>query len=56
MFMPAIERFAAQLPLLRGLHLRGSERWPHIAGWLAALDARPSYQQVKTKPRFFLSF
>ena len=44
MYIPMMERWAAQLPLTTGLALRergggeGAARWPAIAGWLDAME------------------
>lgn len=46
MFMPSLERFAANMPFVRGLPIKGRSDLPHLAAWFEALDARPAYQQV----------
>ena len=55
MFLPSLERFAANMPFVRGLHLKGRPELPRLAAWFRALDARPSYQQVPSRPAFNLT-
>ncbi|KAL3147580.1 glutathione s-transferase [Trebouxia sp. C0009 RCD-2024] len=44
----AMERFAANMPVLAGMHLRSHSRYPNISRWYSAMDARPAYQKVKS--------
>lgn len=46
--VPALERFAANLPLARGFKLRGNPQFPNLARWYEAMDARPTYQRLKS--------
>jgi len=48
MYIPMMERWAAQLPITTGIVLRPAEgeepRWPALAGWLAAMETQlPAY-------------
>ena len=43
-----MERFAANMPVVAGLELRGNPRYPRINRWYSAMDARPAYQKVKS--------
>ena len=47
-FAPALERLAANLPVLRHVDLRDAERRPNLAAWFQAMDARPSYAKAKS--------
>ncbi|CAL8470974.1 g10516 [Coccomyxa elongata] len=47
-YAPAMERLAANLPVMRGFRLRDHPDYPHTAAWFQALDARPAYQKVKS--------
>lgn len=44
----AMERFAANMPVVAGLKLRGNPRYPKISRWYSAMDSRPAYQKVKS--------
>ena len=44
----AMERFAANMPVVAGFELRGHSRYPNISRWYSAMDARPAYQKVKS--------
>ena len=49
--VPFLERWAVQLPLTAGFHLRGdgdggAGRWPRIDGWFDAMDGLPYYSEV----------
>lgn len=46
MFMPALERFAANIPFVRGMKIRGNPDYPLLDDWFEAMDAKPSYQAV----------
>ncbi|GBG00177.1 glutathione S-transferase [Raphidocelis subcapitata] len=43
-----MERLAAGLPKFRGLQLRGNPDFPAVSAWLAAMEARPTYQRVRS--------
>jgi hypothetical protein len=43
-----MERFAANMPVVAGLELRGNPRYPKISRWYSAMDSRPAYQKVKS--------
>ncbi|KIZ07611.1 glutathione S-transferase [Monoraphidium neglectum] len=43
-----MERLAAGLPKFRGLQLRNHPDFPAVAQWLAAMEARPTYQRVRS--------
>lgn len=47
-YAPALERLAANLPVMRGFKLRDHPDYPHSAAWFHALDQRPAYQKVKS--------
>ena len=44
----AMERFAANMPVVAGLQLRGHARYPNISRWYSAMDSRSAYQKVKS--------
>ena len=44
----AMERFAANMPVVAGVELRGNPRYPKISRWYSAMDSRPAYQKVKS--------
>eukprot|EP00884_Botryococcus_braunii_P008653 jgi/Botrbrau1/1778/Bobra.0217s0033.1 len=46
--VPALERFAANLPIARGFVLRGNPDFPNLTRWYEAMDARPTYRRVKS--------
>ncbi len=48
LYVSGLERFAANMPAFRGLHLRGNPKFPHLDAWFAAMDAKPAYQRVKS--------
>ncbi len=48
MYSSGLSRFAANLPVFRGYHLIGNERYPNINRWFEALEQRPAYQVVKS--------
>lgn len=56
MFLPSLERFAANMPFVRGLHLKGRPELPRLDAWFHALDARPTYQQVFSRPALNLMY
>ena len=43
-----MERFAANMPVVAGLHLKGHTRYPNISRWYKAMDSRSAYQKVKS--------
>ncbi len=43
-----MERFAANMPVVAGVELRGNPRYPKISRWYSAMDSRPAYQKVKS--------
>lgn len=45
-YVPALERFAANMSFVRGFHLRGNPAYPNLSAWFDAINALPSYQQV----------
>ena len=47
-YAPSLERLAANLPVLRHVHLRDAERRPNLAAWFQAMEARPSFARVKS--------
>ena len=47
-YVPALERFAANMPLGRGFNLRNNPNFPNLAAWYAAMDSRPAYQKIKS--------
>ncbi len=48
MYSPHLDRLAANLPVYRGYHLKGNERFPRINAWFEALNQRPAYHRVKS--------
>ena len=48
LYVSGLERFAANMPAFRGLHLQGNPQFPHLDAWFAAMDAKPAYQRVKS--------
>ena len=48
LYVSGLERFAANMPAFRGLHLQGNPKFPHLDAWFAAMDAKPAYQRVKS--------
>ncbi|MDJ0581491.1 glutathione S-transferase family protein [Crocosphaera sp.] len=51
MYIPSIERLAANLPTFRGYHLLGNEKYPLLNRWLKAMNKRPNYQRIKSDAR-----
>ncbi|XP_002989894.2 uncharacterized protein LOC9629978 [Selaginella moellendorffii] len=47
-YAPFLERIAASMPYWQGVMIRGETRWPHLQAWFDAMDAKPSYQAVKS--------
>ncbi|MBO3462575.1 glutathione S-transferase family protein [Aetokthonos hydrillicola Thurmond2011] len=48
MYSPHLDRLAANLPVYRGYHIKGNERYPRINAWFEALKHRPAYHRVKS--------
>lgn len=48
MYSPHLDRLAANLPVYRGFHIKGSPRYPNLNTWFAALNERPAYHRVKS--------
>ncbi len=48
MYSPHLDRLAANLPVYRGYHIKGNERFPRINAWFEALNQRPAYHRVKS--------
>lgn len=44
----AMERFAANMPVVAGLELKGNPRYPNLNRWYSAMDSRAAYQKVKS--------
>ncbi|GAX45409.1 glutathione S-transferase-like protein [Tolypothrix sp. NIES-4075] len=47
-YSPHLDRLAANLPVYRGYHIKGNERFPRINAWFEALNQRPAYHRVKS--------
>ncbi|WP_417040671.1 glutathione S-transferase family protein [Cylindrospermopsis raciborskii] len=48
MYIPHLDRLAANLPVYRGYHIHGNSRFPRINAWFAALKERPAFARVKS--------
>ena len=48
MYSPHLDRLAANLPVYRGYHIKGNERFPRINAWFEAINQRPAYHRVKS--------
>ncbi|MBR8840401.1 MAG: glutathione S-transferase N-terminal domain-containing protein [Stigonema ocellatum SAG 48.90 = DSM 106950] len=48
MYSPHLDRLAANLPVYRGYHIKGNERYPRINAWFEAINQRPAYHRVKS--------
>ena len=46
LFIPALERFAANMPFVRGFSLKGNPSYPRLNSYFEGMDVLPSYQQV----------
>ena len=46
LFIPALERFAANMPFVRGFSMKGNPSYPHLNAYYEAMDALPAYQEV----------
>ncbi|HAC64357.1 MAG TPA: glutathione S-transferase [Cyanothece sp. UBA12306] len=51
MYINSIKRLSANLPVFRGYHIRGNEKYPLLNRWLKAINQRPAYQRVKSDDR-----
>ncbi|MBW4596573.1 MAG: glutathione S-transferase N-terminal domain-containing protein [Brasilonema angustatum HA4187-MV1] len=47
-YSPHLDRFAANLPVYRGYHIKGNARFPRINTWFEAINQRPAYHRVKS--------
>jgi len=47
MYVPFLERYAVQVPLLKSLKVCDNSDWPNIKNWFQAMDNVPGYQRVK---------
>ena len=48
-FIPFLERMSASLLYYKGLRIKGhGSPWPNITRWFEALEARPSYQGIRS--------
>jgi glutathione S-transferase len=43
MFVPFVERMVGSLSYHKGFHMRGTEAFPGLEAWFAALETRPAY-------------
>ncbi|ARV60006.1 glutathione S-transferase [Nostocales cyanobacterium HT-58-2] len=48
MYSPHLDRLAANLPVYRGYHIKGNERFPRINAWFEAIKKRPAYHRVRS--------
>ncbi|HLO84355.1 MAG TPA: glutathione S-transferase family protein [Nostocaceae cyanobacterium] len=48
MYSPHLDRLAANLPVYRGYHIKGNERFPRLNAWFAAIKERPAYHRVNS--------
>ena len=48
LYIPALERFAANMPFVRGLSLKGNPSYPRLNAYYEAMDALPSYQEARS--------
>ncbi len=46
LYIPALERFAANMPFVRGLSLKGNPSYPCLNAYFEAMDSLPAYQEV----------
>ncbi len=46
LYIPALERFAANMPFVRGLSLKGNPSYPCLTAYFEAMDSLPAYQEV----------
>ncbi|CAM9937690.1 unnamed protein product [Phaeothamnion confervicola] len=47
-FSPFLERMAASLPYYKALPVRGNTRWPAVQRWFDAMEARPTYGNIRS--------
>ncbi|MCZ2201302.1 glutathione S-transferase family protein [Cylindrospermopsis raciborskii] len=50
MYIPHLDRLAANLPVYRDYALLGNPRFPRINFWFAAFKERPAFSRVKSDP------
>ena len=55
LYIPALERFAANMPFVRGLSLKGNPSYPCLNAYYEAMDSLPSYQEVRRTHTVFAS-
>lgn len=48
MYSAHLDRLAANLPVFRGYHIKGNERFPRINAWFEAINQRPAYHRVRS--------
>ncbi|KAF3885164.1 MULTISPECIES: glutathione S-transferase family protein [Nostocales] len=48
MYSPHLDRLAANLPVYRGYHIKGNERFPRLNAWFEAIKQRPAYHRVRS--------
>ena len=48
MYVPAMERLGANLPMARHMDIRTNDAFPRVAAWFAALDVLPAYGRVRS--------
>lgn len=51
MYVPSLERFAAQMPTVQGFRMRDNPAYPGLAKWYAAMDDLPAYKKVRGDDR-----
>ena len=51
MYIPALKRLSANLPVFRGYHLQRNEKYPLLNRWLEAINNRPTYRKIKADDR-----
>jgi len=47
-YSPHLDRWAANLPVYRGYHIKGNARFPRLNAWFEAINQRPAYHRVKS--------
>lgn len=51
MYVPSLERFAAQLPTVQGFQMRDNSNYPGLTEWYKAMEGLTAYQKVKGDDR-----